>query len=310
MTGWCQRIAVVAEAKAILFDGHNLTARPNWASKSACLDTAAMTQSELQKSWLSYANFSDYYERKARFVPALLTWLFLLPLSAAFSAPLGGWLNVVIAGVGVGAVVAVGLSHLASAAGNRLQFKIWPRWPHDSPTNRWLCPNDQTRSAQQKAQWHAEILRLTGLDISEAVVVGDEIELERVINDAVSKLRYLLRDSSHADRLRLHNADYGFARNFTGLRSVWVAFALVSCVGSWCAVLFTSGELLWAVISSLLLVGAVVLALVLPGYVAVRANSYAESFFGAMSLHSAEQERGSQPAPPSKLSSPPDRAHT
>ena len=242
------------------------------------------------KAWLAYANLSDGYERKARFAPALLTVLFLLPLSIAFSGPLGGWVGVVISGAGAGAVVAVGLSHVASAAGNRLQRRLWPQWPLDSPTNRWLHPNDSSRSRQQKAKWHGEILQLTGLDVADAAAADEEdLELKRVINDAVSKIRYLLRDSPHGDRLRVHNADFGFARNFTGLRVVWLAFAVLSGVGCWLAFVIADGDAVTVGAASLVLVGGIALAVILPGYVRVRADSYAESFFGAMSMLADEQ---------------------
>lgn len=237
------------------------------------------------KTWLSYTNLSDGYERKARFAPALLTVLFLTPLSLAFSGPLGGWVNVLVTGVGAGAVVAVGLSHVASAAGNRLQRRLWPHWPFDSPTNRWLHPDDRSRSKQQRDQWYDEVRQLTGLDIAALISEGDDgSEFERIINDAVSKIRYLLRNSEHGDRLRLHNADYGFARNLTGLCPVWLTFALMSIVGSWTSVWFVAGEVAIAVAASILFIGAILIAIILPSYVRIRADSYAESFFGAMSL--------------------------
>ncbi len=237
------------------------------------------------KTWLSYASLSDGYERKARFAPALLTVVFLAPLSLAYSGPLGGWLNVLVIGVGTGAVVAIGLSHVASAAGNRFQRRLWPRWPFDSPTNRWLHPQDQSRSKQQRDQWYRQIRQVTDLDITAVDTTGDSgSEIERVINDAVSKVRYLLRNSEHGDRLRLHNADFGFARNLAGLSPVWLTCASLSCAGSWGAIWIVAGDVPTAVASTIVLVGAIILAVMLPSYVRVRADSYAESFFGALSL--------------------------
>ena len=213
-----------------------------------------------------------------------------MPLSAAFSGPLGGWVNVLATGVGAGAVVAICLSHVASAAGNRLQRRLWPRWPHDSPTNQWLHPDQSTRSAQQRKRWYQQIQDLTGLDIASiAHEESDDPELERVINDAVSKSRYLLRNSEHGDRLRVHNADFGFARNLAGLRSVWLSFSVLSCVGSWSAIWLVNGKATIAVGASLVLVFAIFIAFILPGYVRLRADCYAESFFGALSLLAEER---------------------
>jgi hypothetical protein len=165
------------------------------------------------KSWLSYVNLSDVYERKARFIPGLLTLLFLLPVSTTFDDLFSHWIETLIAGIGVGGAISVGISHLASAAGNRLQKKMWPRWPYDSPTNTWLHPEHKSRSSQQKTIWYSAIKRLTNLDI-ELAIRSNSQEIEQIINDAVSSIRYRLRNAKSADRLNVHNLDYGFARNF------------------------------------------------------------------------------------------------
>jgi len=230
---------------------------------------------------LSYFNLSSHYERKARLLPGILSIMVLLPLAAAVSVPLVGWITVVLTGLGLGAVAAVGISHLSSAAGNRIQRMLWPKWPHDSPTNRWLHPADATRSTQQKKNLYAAIKRLTNLDI-EAVDSDKPGELEAVINDAVSTLRYRLIGSEHASRMDNHNADYGFARNFTGLRPFWFSFAVASTVGCWVAYGWFTGALLWAIIATALAIALLPVGLVmLPEYVRVRAHHYAESFLSA-----------------------------
>lgn len=235
-----------------------------------------------KKTWLDYFNLSDHYERKARFLPGLISVLFLVPVSAAFGAPLSGWIDTLALGIGAAAAVAVGLSHLASAAGNRFQERLWPRWPYDSPTNQWLLPNDRSRSEQQKTLWYAAIHRLTGLDVFTSTSLPED-EIERVIDDAVSALRYRLRNSEHADRLRLHNTDYGFARNFTGLRLFWVIASVLSCAGCFASYFWASGSVDWCVISSILMIFSFPLAFViLPNYVRRKARHYAESFYGAV----------------------------
>lgn len=235
-----------------------------------------------KKSWLSYVNLSDSYERKARFIPGILSLLFLLPASSAFEDSVSLWLETLLAGVGVGAIVSVGISHLASAAGNRMQRILWPRWPHDSPTNKWLHPGDMSRSEQQKLIWYSAIKRLTKLDIQRAVRSGDS-GIESVINDAVSAIRYQLRNAKCADRLNLHNIDYGFARNFTGLRSLWVFFSFLSALVSAYSLYRLGGSLAWCMVSVGLLAFSLILAFrILPDYVRQKANYYAESFFSAM----------------------------
>src|SRR3954471_9085800 len=111
----------------------------------------------MTKGWLRYVNLSDPYERKARFLPAALSLLPLVPLSASMGAPFLDWMKILVGGVGLGAIVAVALSHAASACGNRLQESLWPAWPHDSPTNLWLRPDTRSVSSQQKTRWYQAI---------------------------------------------------------------------------------------------------------------------------------------------------------
>jgi hypothetical protein len=233
-------------------------------------------------SVLGFLNLSDSYERKARFLSGLLSTAFLLPLAAAAGVPLDNWLMGLGVGAGLSAALAVGISHLASAMGNRFQEKLWPRWPHDCPTNQWLHPNDTTRSNQQKQNWYAAIKRLTNLDIPMAATSG-EGELEAVINDAVSTLRARLWNTKYGERVSVHNADYGFVRNFAGLSLLWLAFAGLSCAGCWTVYAFFRGPHVWCLIATGLLIFSAPLAfVVLPSYIRQKARHYAESFFAAI----------------------------
>lgn len=85
-----------------------------------------------------------------------------------------------------------------------------------------------------------------------------------------------------AERVQLHNVDYGFARNITGLRPVWMTFTLISLVGCWYAYIWNTGAILWALVSTTIALGALAMAILLPAYVRKRAHYYAESFFGAV----------------------------
>ena len=237
----------------------------------------------MSESWLSYLNLSDSYERRARFLPAVLSLLILIPLTPALGVPILGWVNTLLGGSGIAAILAVGLSHIASAFGNRLQRQLWSRWPHDSPTNRWLAPDDKSRSTQQKHQWYDAIKNMTGLDIQSAVSTTDSTDLEPLINDAVTQLRNLLWKSAFTERLNIHNSDYGFARNLTGLRPVWVSFSVLSVVACWIRFYITRQDLLWPITSTVLMLIAILLAyLILPAYVRQRAHHYAETFFSAV----------------------------
>lgn len=237
----------------------------------------------MSKDLLSYLNLSDRYERKARFLPALLTLVLLAPPFVVLGFPVSGWVTSLLSGGGLSAVIAVFLSHLASAFGNRYQQKVWPDWPHDSPTNVWLRPEDSSRSKQQKQIWYRAIERLTGLNVEAAIESNEPNEVRATINDAIAGIRNRLWSLEATKRLKLHNEDYGFARNLAGLRCVWVVFSSLSSVACWALLYSSNGELLWAVVSTAGLVVSIVLGyFVLPGYVERKAYHYAESFFAAL----------------------------
>lgn len=252
-----------------------------------------MNSSNEKKHWLSYANLSDTYERKARFAPALLSVVMLIPAALAFGIPLWDWVKVVVAGVGVGAVIALGLSHLASALGNRVQRQLWPRWPHDAPTHLWLNPDDSSRSGQQKKQWYAAIESLTGLQVK-GRKKGDSVEA--VINDAVSQLRNRLWKSDVAERLAMHNADFGFARNLCGLRVVWIPATAIGALACWAGVYFMEINIGWAIAATIVSILALLLGtLVLPAFVRQKAEHYADSFFAAvLALNSQQTEEAAE----------------
>ena len=134
---------------------------------------------------------------------------------------------------------------------------------------------------QQKQRWYRAIQSILRLDIQAAVDEGDAGELRAVINDAVQAMRNRLWQSAAAERLRIHNVDYGFARNLAGLRWVWGLFALGSLLGSWSAYIWCDRAILWAVASTFVALGAVAVAIVLPRYVRKKAHYYSESFFEA-----------------------------
>lgn len=242
-----------------------------------------MAEDKINKnSWLNYVNLSDIYERKARFLPGMLSLLFLLPASTLFGNFIEHWIEIIVGGIGIGSILAVGISHLASAAGNRFQKKLWPNWPYDSPTNQWLHPNDNNRSKQQKEIWYKSIKRLTNLDIKATIHSSDK-EIKSVINDSVSIIRYRLRNTKYSDLLSVHNTDYSFARNFTGLRFLWLSFTLVSCFSNWINFFILDGEIWWCIVTTGLIIFSFILAFkILPAYVQQKAKHYAESFFGAM----------------------------
>jgi hypothetical protein len=204
----------------------------------------------------------DAFEWRARFVPALLAWLPLLPLSGALGGPLLTWLGALVAGTGVAAVAAVGLSYLASTMGNLYQSRLWPDWPHDSPANRGLRPGDKSRSEAQRQQLHAAIRDLTGMDLATVAASGDGAEVDRLIDDAMSRLRARLSGDTSplGSRVKLHLIDYNFARNFAGLWPFWMSASAVSLVWCWILYVRAAARLEWALAATGVSIAAVALA--------------------------------------------------
>ena len=82
----------------------------------------------------------------------------------------------------------------------------------------------------------------------------------------------------------MHNVDYGFARNLTGMRPIWILFLLVSTIACWIAHFVTGKDvIMWAIVSTFVSFISVPIAFnVLPCYVRDKATYYAESFFGTL----------------------------
>ena len=242
------------------------------------------------KTGLNLPKLADRYELKARLAPALLSCSTAIPGIAVLSSDALGWvLGFSVAGGG-GALLAIGLMYLASAAGRRYERSLWPRWPHDAPTNQRLQPSNASHSREQRKLWYVAIKKLTSLDIAGAVERGDQNNLELTINDAVTALRHRFRSAKHSGLLQTHNEDYGFARNLTGLRLFWFPSSVASLAIAWWAVLVNGSEIIWAILASIASAMCTLLLFVLPTYVRQRAERYAESFFGTLGYQSSEEE--------------------
>lgn len=243
-------------------------------------------------SALKLLSLTDRYERKARLLPALLAAAPVLPGVGAVSSSWVDWLASLAIGTGLGAVIAVGLSHLASAAGHWFEARMVQRWG-GLPTDMWLRPEDQTRSIQQKNQWYAAIKKLTGLDLAKVIREGDAEEVRKTIRDATAQLRHRFRNAESAGLLHKHNEDYGFARNFAGLVWVWLPASVASVIASACQWRLHEGSSpRWLVASAVVTLICLALPWIMPGYVRTRANRYAESLFGTVVAESnAERMR-------------------
>ena len=233
-----------------------------------------------EKNWLSLMALSTEYDRVARLVPALASFLPLLPLTFALGMALDKWTVVLSGTTGVFALGGVVLANFASAMGNRLQESLWPDWPFDAPTNVRLLPNNPDTSPQQRAHWYTQIKEVTGLDLQAEVARGDEVSIRATVNDAVERLRNQFRRGKGRIRHDQESMRYGSARNLTGLRPVWLLLSVLSCAGSWAAYVWQDADLLWPVVSSVVPAPLFLIGFrVLPSFVLTRARYYCEIFF-------------------------------
>ena len=246
-----------------------------------------------ESKFLNYLNLSDAYERRARFMPAALTLFILAPTAIVLGVPLLGWIKTLLAGAGIGAVCAFGMSQISSAVGNWYQCSLYPDWPYDSPTNLRLMPDSKSSSAQQRSIWHSQIKSITGLDIAK-IPPEESDELRQITNDAVADLRTRLWKRSDTDRLQKQNTDYGYLRNFGGFWVAWLSFGLANVISSICASFCLASEPAWIAVS-LLLFGFLCVYKFWISDTAVRAkaNHYADSFYNSLSLLHSETEKQS-----------------
>ena len=194
---------------------------------------------------------------------------------------------------GIASICLVGLCYLASAAGNHYQRRLWPRWPHDAPTNRWLHPDDTQLSTQQRLIHYKQIRDLVGLDIQHASKASDSTELEQTINDAVRNLRLRFKSINGRTLLQTHNEDYGFARNFAGMAPFWIFFSILSVVLAWVAYFRSDSGLSWAVVATIALIIAIAIVSPLQRFVRQRAEQYADTFLGTLAeLHHTHNSQG------------------
>jgi hypothetical protein len=223
----------------------------------------------------------DRYERKARLLPALIAASPLAVAAFCLTQEQVGWWKALGAGVGLEAVLGVGASYLARAAGKRLEEKLKKEW-NGFPTTRWLRPNDESHSEQQKSRWRGAIRQLTKFSIPASLGDKSEAEVDKLINDAVTQLRHELRERKECRMVAIYNEDYGFARNLMALRWLWLANAgvgILACsIGS---IGLEQKPLVGVALEGIFGLGALLAAFIMPGYVRQCADRYAETLLAA-----------------------------
>jgi hypothetical protein len=253
------------------------------------------------KAILQALSISDRYERKARLLPGLIVASPAALTAAALSAGSLSWYEVLGIGVGAEAILAFVMGYLARAHGKTAEVCLWAKWG-GPPTTRWLRPTDESRSEQQKSKWRGAIKRLTGLAIPASVSAErTEADIDKVIKDATEQVRYQLRDRPEAAILRIHNEDYGQARNLHGLRWHWVIIAALSF--AICVMLLILGQGPWLALG--LSGGSLLIALLISReseeHVRRCADRYGESFFAGLLMYDEAKAKADEKPKPAEV---------
>lgn len=174
-------------------------------------------------------NIFDQYELRARLSPAILALVSAVALLAC-AVPL----DKVTVGPGIASGV-VGLAVLYVAAqtaaylGRRLQARLFEKWD-GAPSTRFLRWRDNHFSSQQKQAIADAVRGQLGRTLpTEEEEAGNAVAADKRISEVFASVRNYLYISKVEGPWRSHLAEYGLARNLTGV--AWAAAVLSTGVG-------------------------------------------------------------------------------
>jgi hypothetical protein len=169
----------------------------------------------------------DEYNRKARLTPGLLA---VVPI--AFLVVTLGWKKYpavalatgIIGGAGAAYLLAILVRHM----GRRVEPRLWASWG-GPPTTALLRTRTATDNEVRRDSWRAAVEAITGVSLLSATQERDDpAKADETIEAAVSQVLHLGQDANYPI-VRAENIQYGFERNFYGLR--WVGRAVATaCV--------------------------------------------------------------------------------
>jgi hypothetical protein len=169
----------------------------------------------------------DPYERHARLVPGLLALLPIAVLSVAVGlrdAPVVATLISLLSLAG-GPVL---LAAFVRQRGVDAQTHLWGSWG-GSPTVQALRATSTFVSAPQRDRWREAVQRVTGVALLSArAEAANRQKADETIDVAVGDLREKTRDRDRFPLVWAEVKNYGFERNFYGMREVGIAIAVVS----------------------------------------------------------------------------------
>ena len=229
----------------------------------------------------------DRYGRKARLLPAVLL---LLPALATVFAwfPEARSISFGSATALVWLAAGFALSQFSRRAGKSIEKELWQSWD-GPPTTRYLRHRNEEFNSVRRATCHRLLQsHVPDVDLPSAEEEADDPARADSIYEAC--VRYLIRrtrDTDHFDLVFKENINYGFHRNWLGLKPLGVAIS-VACLAlsSWLLWdRWTTGQNLDAALLASAAVGALfVLAYAFwltPNAVKLVAEAYAERLLEA-----------------------------
>jgi len=170
----------------------------------------------------------DKYEMRARAFPGLLACAPVAVLAATF-----GWKRFPAIAVVSGLVVAAGGTYLMTLLvrhlGRKVQPDLWTRWG-GPPTTRLLRAHRTEGNPVKRDTWRSAVEKATEIKLLTSEKEAENPSLaDQTIETAVSQLTRLGQSTDYP-LVKEENINYGFERNFYGLRWIARLISFVCCV--------------------------------------------------------------------------------
>ena len=172
----------------------------------------------------------DYYELRARVIPAVLVFSPLVLTSISFAYVISysvSWTTG--SGLASFAVLYV-LSFIVRAFGTRTEPDLWAKW-NGPPSTRFMRWHDDSLSPEAKEQYHNAIRREFGIQLKHELEEREApMEADRLIMDTFGQVKSLLRIEDPKGLWNVHNTEYGFLRNIYGSRFLWLILSILGTI--------------------------------------------------------------------------------
>ncbi len=220
----------------------------------------------------------DSYDLKARYAPGLIIsipvlitfWACFYPEFEKLSKLWGGILS---------AVIIYALSVLVRSFGKKIEPKLWDSWGGMPSTIIVSWSNDRLGESL-KAKYHQAVIINEKLPmLSKEEEMDKPAEAAKLINQAFTRIKGLIRKYDNDGLWFTANTEYGFARNLLGSRVAWLLISMSATIGTGLFLFFnlSSHILVGFILNLLVLIFCLLFGwLVLPGFTKQAGFRYAE----------------------------------